>query len=460
MEQAHLVIVQAVTVVILILCSSQGVCTQVFLEPADSPRVAANFFGRPMYRRTLGLGFLCVFLCTGEIALRAQEFKLFDRTVQVHGFVSQGFVYTNDNNWLTMDTSQGSGAMTDFAVNLSTHITDRLEVGAQGYDRNLGQLGQYHPSLDWAVADYRFRSWFGVRGGKVKTILGLYNDTQDLDFLRAFALLPQSVYPTDLRDAVIAHLGGDVYGNISLKHRLGDLSYTAYAGHRSDSIYSGYPFYLSSFGAHIKSFGGLQYGADLRWNTPLKGLLFGASRMNEDITGRGTAMDPFNPGAGLVPYSEASKADWTNQFYGEYTVGRLRIDSEYRRYWRNQELSGGSSESFADVRGWYVSGAYRIRKRLQIGSYYSHYTITNVVSGALAAFYPPTTDTGLPADHDYDKVIAGRVDLNRFWNVKIEGHFMNGYGSGPYPNGFYTQVNPQGFKPNTDALVVKTSLYF
>jgi hypothetical protein len=413
-----------------------------------------------MNRRILGLGFACVYLCASSIQLHAQEFKLFDRTVQVHGFVSQGFVYTDDNNWLTMNTSQGSGAMTDFGLNVSTPVTDKFRVGAQGYDRNLGQLGQYHPSLDWAVADYRFKSWLGIRGGKVKTTLGLYTDTQDLDFLQAFALLPQSVYPTDLREATIAHLGGDIYGDIALKHRLGDLSYTAYAGHRSDSIYSGYPYYLSSFGARITSFGGLQYGTDLRWSTPVKGLLIGASRLNEDITGKGFALNPLNFAAGLVPYSEASKADWANQFYGRYTVGRLRIESEYRRYWRNQDLFSGTSESFADVHGWYVSGAYRICKRLQIGSYYSRYTITNVVAGALAAFYPPATDTSLPDNHDYDKVITGRVDLNKFWNVKIEGHFMNGYGSGPYPNGFYTQVNPQGFSPNTNALVLKTSLNF
>ena len=406
--------------------------------------------------------FVFVYLCfhTGQITLQAQEFKLLDRTVQVHGFVSQGFIYTNDNNWLTMNTSQGSAAFTDFGLNMSSQVTDKLRVGAQGYDRNLGQLGQYHPSLDWAVVDYRVKSWLGVRGGKVKTRLGLYNDIQDEDFLYTFALLPQSVYPTDLRDATIAHLGVDIYGNISLRHRLGVLSYTAYAGHRSDSTYSGYPYYLSSFGGQIKSFTGLQYGGDLRWNTPLKGLLIGATRLNEDITGKGTTLDPFRPGAGVVAYSEASKADWANQFYGEYTLGRLRIDAEYRRYWRNQELFSGTSESFADVRGWYVSGAYRICKRLQVGSYYSRYTITNIVTGVLSAFYPPATDTNLPANHDYDKVITGRVDLNKFWNVKMEGHFMNGYGSGPYPNGFYTQVNPSGFAPNTNALVLKTSLNF
>jgi hypothetical protein len=106
-----------------------------------------------------GLVFVCACLCAGQIKLQAQEFKLFDRTVQVHGFVSQGFVYTNDNNWLTMNTSDGSAAFTDFGVNVSSQLTDKLRVGAQGVDRNLGQLGQYHPSLDWASADYRLKSW-------------------------------------------------------------------------------------------------------------------------------------------------------------------------------------------------------------------------------------------------------------------------------------------------------------
>ena len=53
-------------------------------------------------------------------------------------------------------------------------------------------MGNWHPELDWAVADYRFKDWFGIRGGKVKTALGLYNDTQDLEFLYTWALMPQS----------------------------------------------------------------------------------------------------------------------------------------------------------------------------------------------------------------------------------------------------------------------------
>jgi hypothetical protein len=410
-----------------------------------------------MRRRIVHLAVFC--FCAGLTA-HAQEFKLFDRAVQVHGFASQGFIYTNQNNWLTMHTSQGSGAFTDFGANVSMQVTDKFRIGTQVYDRNLGNLGEWHPSVDWAIADYKFKPWFGIRGGKVKTVLGLYNDTQDLDFLHTFALLPQSVYPTDLRETTIAHMGGDIYGKVALPHHLGDVSYTAYAGHRSDSIYSGYPYLLSQYAVQISSYGGLQYGGDLRWNTPLRGLLIGASRMNEDITGKGSAVSPFNPNAGVAPYYESSKADWTNQFYGEYARGKWRLDAEYRRYLRDQIIWNGTSEAEGDVRGWYFSAAYRLTKRLEIGTYYSHYSLTTAFGGAFAAFSPNQTDTSLPGNHIYDKAITGRFDLNRFWNVKIEGHFMDGYADNAYPDGFYPQVNPQGLKPHTNALVLKTSVNF
>jgi hypothetical protein len=38
-----------------------------------------------------------------------------------------------------------------------------------------------------------------------------------MEFLHTFALLPQSIYPADLRDALIRHTGGDLYGTITAK---------------------------------------------------------------------------------------------------------------------------------------------------------------------------------------------------------------------------------------------------
>lgn len=379
--------------------------------------------------------------CACVSSVWAQDIKLFNQDVQVHGFASQGFVSTDGNNWLTMKTGDiGSGQFTDFGGNASIQLTDKFRIGAQIYDRDLGQLGKWHPQLDWAVASYKFTSWFGIRGGKVKTTMGLYNDTQDLDFLHTFALLPQSVYPTDLRDVTIAHVGGDVFGDVPLGKKGGTLSYTAYAGRRGDSPYGGYAYLI---GSSFNRMGGLQYGGDLRWATPLKGMLVGISRLDEDIAahfGEGT------PGATTLK----SKVDWTNQYYAQYTWKKLVVDSEYRHYSLDATINGGP-EFQTNVRGWYMAGSYQIAKHVQLGSYYSHYAIA-VPANLL-----------IPAGNgfDHDKVLTARFDLNRFVNIKVEGHFMHGVGlPDDYPNGFYSVDNPQGLKPNTRALVVKTSFKF
>ncbi len=400
-------------------------------------------------------------------AMHAQfNFDLAGRQVQVHSFASQGFAYSNQNNYLTMKTSNGSFAMTDVGVNVAVRLTDKFHVGAQFYDRNVGNLGQWEPQLDWATADYHWKDWLGFRAGKVKTVLGLHNDTQDYEFLHTFALLPQSIYPLDLRDGYIAHTGGDVYGTLPLK-QLGSLSYTVYAGHRQDNSNGGYIYLLRDRGINYTSYTGLQYGADLRWNTPLKGLVAGISRLNQDTTGTGTAVctaatpiscTAFNPNGGMGvrgPAEEHSKHDWTNQYYGEYLVGNLKVSAEYRRYYRDVIAWNNLMDVWSDNRGWYTAASYRLSKRFEIGSYYSDLS-TLYKRGSL----PASLDTSLPGNHIRDKVITGRVDLSKFWDIKIEGHFMDGYNNNQYPAGFYIPDNPQGFKPKTNLLIVRTGWYF
>jgi hypothetical protein len=105
-------------------------------------------------------------LCAAPVALHAQfDFKLDGRDVQVHSFASQGFMYSNQNNYLTTDTSHGSFAFTDAGANISSPITDHFRVGAQVYFRNVGAMGNFRPTLDWALGAYKFKSWFGIRGG-------------------------------------------------------------------------------------------------------------------------------------------------------------------------------------------------------------------------------------------------------------------------------------------------------
>src|SRR5215472_4847702 len=89
-------------------------------------------------------------LCAAP-SLEAQlSFRIDGHPVQVHGFASQGFAYSGQNNYLTMKSSHGSFALTDVGVNASFQLTDRFHVGAQVYTRNIGHLGDWHPQLDWA----------------------------------------------------------------------------------------------------------------------------------------------------------------------------------------------------------------------------------------------------------------------------------------------------------------------
>ena len=395
----------------------------------------------------------------------AQSFTVFNRNVQVHGFASQGFVYTGDNNWLTMNTGQGSGAFTDFGVNASTNLAEKLRVGAQLYDRNIGHIGEWRPEVDWALVDFKFRPWLSVRGGKVKTTLGLYNDTQDIDFLHTWAILPQSIYPTDLRSSTIAHVGGDAYGEIPLPHKSGTLAYTAYVGQRPQDPRGGYVLGLSAIGLKMKSYGGWVHGEDLRWITPLKGLMVGASVMNQHITGNGVydssaVFDPFlaflSLPNGAAEHEHSLKDDY-QQYYFQYQRGPLQIDGEYRREYRLQAVGYNTPDGVTplanftvplDQRSAYTSAAYRVFKRLELGSYFSWY------------FRDWAADHSLPVNHVYDRALTARFDVNSHWNIKVEGHFMDGTGRFDSVRGFYEQLNADGLKPNTNAVVIKTGFRF
>jgi hypothetical protein len=385
-----------------------------------------------------------------SMVLHAQEFRVFDRTVQVHGFASQGYAYSNQNNFLTMYTSHGSPAFTEGALNLSMPISDKFRIGGQGYSRKIGSLDDFRPSLDWAYGDYKFAGWLGVRAGKVKTAMGLYNDTQDMEFLHTWALLPQSIYPTDLRTTFIAHTGGDLYGRIPLK-KAGKLDYTGYYGIRSFDDREGYYYYSLAQGFNILSIKGHTEGWDAKWTTPVKGLMLGSSWAN--LTTHRTGKWLSGPFAG-APYTIDTPPDRVWVGYGDYNRAKWEFSSEYRstdeKLAIHSPLFGPSAYMLnQNTEAWFASAAYHVTPRLQVGVYHSNVHEDD-----------PNNPKNTASNHITDEVGTARFDVNSHWEVKAEGHFMDGYGDIYAAQGFYSQWNPNGLKPKTNMLVLKASFNF
>jgi hypothetical protein len=62
-------------------------------------------------------------------------------SVQIHGFATQGFLFSTNNNYLSMKSSSGSPLWTEGAISVTDPVTDKLRVGIQVYMHQMGNFG-------------------------------------------------------------------------------------------------------------------------------------------------------------------------------------------------------------------------------------------------------------------------------------------------------------------------------
>lgn len=372
---------------------------------------------------------LLIFLCSCALSLHAQDLA----GIEIHGFATQGFLYSSHNNYLSMQSSSGSLQWTDGAVSFTDLLTDNLRVGIQLHMYQLGELGGPNIQVDWASGGYKVNDRLGFRAGKVKTPLGLFNDSQDVDSIFLWILLPQSSYPVDNKSFYLSHVGGEVYGNLALGRRAGELQYRGYAGHVYLDLTGGYLKESANHGLVFTSApGGKVYGGDLRWQAPLRGLTIGSSALVQAVDGKGPiGTDHISP-------------FFVNAQYAQFEKGKFYIAGEYKRSPLNVILTVGPAviPIPLDVRSWFAMGSYRVGRKFQLGAYYSHYVNKSL-------------DTNLPANYSKDWVVSGRYDFNSYFYGKIEGHFLHGTALG-----YYDSTNPNGLKPNSNMLATRIGFSF
>ena len=60
--------------------------------------------------------------------------------VDIHGFISQGYLKSTGNNFLA-ETKRGTWEFTEVGINFGTYVTDELRLGMQLFARDLGEMG-------------------------------------------------------------------------------------------------------------------------------------------------------------------------------------------------------------------------------------------------------------------------------------------------------------------------------
>jgi hypothetical protein len=348
--------------------------------------------------------------------------------VDIHGFLSQGFLYSTDYNYMG-DTTRGSFRFTEAGINTSFNPLPRTRISAQAFLFDVGGIGEYEPFLDYASLEYTFNDKIGVRAGRIRKPGGIYNHIQDVDLARTWVLLPQGIYDARWRDFSTSIDGGEFFGNFGLG-KAGGLSYEAYAGLANITTDGGLGNLLkNSFSAvpTARLLGidpALAAGSQIWWNTPLSGLRVGALfqyvfSFDYDFT------------FGMGPMRSESTLPM-QQYSLEYTWNSWTFQAEYQNIGLSTDTfaSGTKISHEASHRdAWYVSAAYRFNKWVEAGTYYSE-------------FYPDTAHRGgenLPSAGEPAAVrsdgfqkdwafLSLRFDPADWLILKAEGHYIRGTG--------------------------------
>lgn len=353
------------------------------------------------------------------------------KNVDIHGFISQGYMKSTDNNeYMVYGTDDGTFQFNEIGINFSTSVSDILRIGTQLMAYDLGQLGNDEVIVDWAYADFSFREYLGIRAGLVKIPFALYNTQRDVDLLRSTIFLPQSVYGEFFRDAFSRLKGFGIYGALPFGFYY-QIVYGVVPVRPEDGLTQTFATVLGTEPLETKI--GSDYIWNLQWVSPwnpfgISSFKLGASAYTANdfeisgrgITYKGVHLDidiavPHKPIEAFVSSIEIIIDEFI--FVTEYWKG-------YVDFKITNPIIGTLLESATHSEQYYFSLSYRLTDWLEVCGFYSvNYYDKYDRSGK--------KKTGIihdmPSDgYLKDSCIALRFDINDNWLIKCETHIMNG----------------------------------
>lgn len=277
---------------------------------------------------------------------------------QIHGFASFTAVKTSENRFFGNSTDV-SLQFIEVAVNASYQIDPRVLFAGQVLARRAGDMYDGSPSLDYALADVTLEATstrrFGLRLGRLKKPIGLYNETRDVPFTRPTIFLPQVVYFDKVRNMALSSDGLMLYGDLYTAH--GNFSMTLSGGQSVVDDNVEWTFLGGDYPGKFKSHGVDWVGS--LWYTSL------GERLRLGLSGF-TSSFSYHPGLDLD--FEAGQTDINYVVASvQYNTEDWTLTSEYLRLpleWQDYGLSFPYRKTSGE--GYYVQAAYRLRQQLEL----------------------------------------------------------------------------------------------
>lgn len=338
-------------------------------------------------------------------------------TFQYHGFISQNFVLSSENNFYG-NSEKGSFDFTEAGFNVSLRPLTRLGLAAQVLYRRAGELEDEEVRLDYGIVDFtaleavEFRA--GLRLGRVKNPLGLYNETRDVASTRPSIFLPQSIYFDRTRNLALSSDGGQAYGE-----------YESPIGAFSLRVNVGVPTVDKS----------------------LEGLTFGRNQpgdLNGNLSYLGQLLYEYQSGLVRIAITAASaRASYDSEqndvlqdgdfqfqpyiFSAQYNGERLSLTAEYAI--RDTYLKG-FGPLFPNVtttsESYYFQGAYRLTEEIEALVRYDVY-YSNIDDRYGGKFERQTNRPG-SSRFAKDWTVGVRWDITSNWMARAEYHRVHGTG--------------------------------
>jgi len=279
--------------------------------------------------------------------------------LQVHGFLTQGYVNTTDNRFFgDSDSGRGSFDFTELGVNASYKATPSVLLSGQLLSRRAGEMYDGSPTVDYALVDWNISNnqdrAYSLMLGRIKNPLGLYNETRDVAFTRPSIFLPQQVYFDKVRNLLISSDGAQFRGR--LYNELGNWTLNFGVGKTSidenvEAVYLG-----NDFGGSMDSRGPSFVGR-VGYETPDGAWRFNLSAAKSRLEFDAAPIDPIRDGEIDILYWIASM---------QYSAERWTLTAEYMEepldYDGFGPLLDGQNNT---VQGYYLQGSYLLRDNLE-----------------------------------------------------------------------------------------------